>query len=74
MDHLIMKKTRADSESSSSEEESRSNEYRCMDVVLRIRENGGHFGTPSQQIEELTEDYAFLLEVMKKRVPPVKVV
>ncbi|GAX81656.1 hypothetical protein CEUSTIGMA_g9084.t1 [Chlamydomonas eustigma] len=40
---------------------------RDVDVVMRIREFGGHFGTPSQQIEELSEDYAFLIESMERK-------
>ena len=31
-------------------------------LVLRVRESGGHFGSPDDQATELMEDYAFLLK------------
>ena len=31
-------------------------------LVLRVRESGGHFGSPGDQATELMEDYAFLLK------------
>ena len=35
------------------------------EVLLRIRENGGHSGNPEQQAEELAEDYAFLITALR---------